>query len=139
MRPWNPWTPTLTNDALDSTNDQEALCADRIWKKPWINILEEAQEKQQKEGLASHHPAPPLTLIMLGLLWLQDINPDIDWTNLTMRFSSPKASLVAAIPHHIQSTQDSNISDVNAITSGGTQSPSTLNDGQESEEDVPLP
>ncbi|KAG5349248.1 hypothetical protein C0989_005022, partial [Termitomyces sp. Mn162] len=34
---------------------------------------------------------PPSTPIMLGLPWLQDINPDINWKNLTMQFPGPKA------------------------------------------------
>ncbi|KAG5338809.1 hypothetical protein C0989_006167 [Termitomyces sp. Mn162] len=33
------------------------------------------------------------TPIMLGLSWLQDINPNIDWRNLTMQFPGPKTSL----------------------------------------------
>ncbi|KNZ74454.1 hypothetical protein J132_06859 [Termitomyces sp. J132] len=76
---------------------------------------------------------------MLRLLWLQDVNPDIDWTNLTMQFPGPEASLVAAIPLCIQSTPDSNIPNVNASISREAQSPSTLNNSQEGEDDVPLP
>ncbi|KAG5329757.1 hypothetical protein C0989_009329 [Termitomyces sp. Mn162] len=38
------------NDAPDSANNQEALCADKIQNKPWIDVLEETQEKQWKEG-----------------------------------------------------------------------------------------
>ncbi|KAG5328398.1 hypothetical protein C0989_010483, partial [Termitomyces sp. Mn162] len=51
---------------------------------------------------------PPLTPIVLGLLWLQDVNPDINWKNLTMQFPSPKASLVAAIHLRLQSISDLN-------------------------------
>ncbi|KAG5335333.1 hypothetical protein C0989_001397 [Termitomyces sp. Mn162] len=78
------------------------------------------------------------TPIVLELLWLQDVNPDIDWMNLTMRFPSFKASLVAAIPLCIQSTPDSDIPNVDASIFRETQSPSTLNDCQ-GEDNVPLP
>ncbi|KAG5721783.1 hypothetical protein E4T56_gene8152 [Termitomyces sp. T112] len=33
------------NDILDSTNDQEALCMNKIQDRPWINIPEETQKK----------------------------------------------------------------------------------------------
>ncbi|KAG5733019.1 hypothetical protein E4T56_gene3599, partial [Termitomyces sp. T112] len=49
---------------------------------------------------------PPSTPIMLGLPWLQDINPDINWKNLTMQFPGPKASLVATIHLRLQSISD---------------------------------
>ncbi|KAG5325314.1 hypothetical protein C0989_011582, partial [Termitomyces sp. Mn162] len=52
---------------------------------------------------------PLLTPIMLGLPWLQDINPDINWKNLTMQFPSPKASLAAAIHLRFQSIPDLDI------------------------------
>ncbi|KAG5331635.1 hypothetical protein C0989_007822 [Termitomyces sp. Mn162] len=32
----------------------------------------------------------PPTPIMLGLPWLQDVNPNIDWKDLTMQFLAPK-------------------------------------------------
>ncbi|KAG5349099.1 hypothetical protein C0989_006028 [Termitomyces sp. Mn162] len=35
---------------------------------------------------------PPPTPIVLGLLWLQDVNPDINWKDLTMQFPSPEAT-----------------------------------------------
>ncbi|KAG5730315.1 hypothetical protein E4T56_gene10521 [Termitomyces sp. T112] len=82
---------------------------------------------------------PSLTSIMLRLPWLQDINPDIDWKNLTMQFSGPKASLAAAIPLHLQSILDCNTPNPNSSTSRATQSPSTLNGSQENEDDMPLP
>ncbi|KAG5733978.1 hypothetical protein E4T56_gene6788 [Termitomyces sp. T112] len=49
---------------------------------------------------------PPLTPIMLGLLWLQDVNPNINWKNLTMQFPGPEASLAAAIHLCFQSIPD---------------------------------
>ncbi|KAG5734777.1 hypothetical protein E4T56_gene665 [Termitomyces sp. T112] len=55
---------------------------------------------------------------MLRLPWLQDVNPNINWKNLTMQFPSPKASLVAAIPLCLQSISDSDISHPSASTSG---------------------
>ncbi|KAG5733023.1 hypothetical protein E4T56_gene3616 [Termitomyces sp. T112] len=50
----------------------------------------------QAQLLITQLPLP--TPIMLRLPWLQDINSDIDWKNLTMQFLGSKASLVAAIP-----------------------------------------
>ncbi|KAG5721949.1 hypothetical protein E4T56_gene18387 [Termitomyces sp. T112] len=49
---------------------------------------------------------PPSTPIVLGLLWLQDVNPDINWKNLTMQFPSPEASLAATIHLHFRSIPD---------------------------------
>ncbi|KAG5721451.1 hypothetical protein E4T56_gene13177 [Termitomyces sp. T112] len=77
---------------------------------------------------------PPSTPIMLRLPWLQDINPDIDWKNLTMQFPGPKASLVAAIPLCLQSISDSDISDSGTSTSGATQSPSTSDSNPDGKE-----
>ncbi|KAG5351271.1 hypothetical protein C0989_007165 [Termitomyces sp. Mn162] len=76
-----------------------------------------------------------LTLIVLGLPWLQNINPNIDWKNLTMQFSSPKASLAAAIPLHLQSVLDSDDSNPGTRTSRAAQSPST----SEGKENTTLP
>ncbi|KAG5721963.1 hypothetical protein E4T56_gene18482 [Termitomyces sp. T112] len=42
--------PDDHDDILDPTNDQKALCANRIQDSPWINVPEEMQEKRQKEG-----------------------------------------------------------------------------------------
>ncbi|KAG5718773.1 hypothetical protein E4T56_gene2722 [Termitomyces sp. T112] len=70
---------------------------------------------------------PPLTPIMLGLLWLQDVNPDINWKNLIMQFPGPKASLAAAIPLCLQSILDSDVSDSGTSTSRATLSPSISN------------
>ncbi|KAG5733974.1 hypothetical protein E4T56_gene7440 [Termitomyces sp. T112] len=80
-----------------------------------------------------------LTLIVLGLLWLQDINPDIDWKNLTIQFPGPEASLAAAIPLCLQPILDSDISDSGANTSRATQSPSTSNGDPEGEESATPP
>ncbi|KAG5352036.1 hypothetical protein C0989_004131 [Termitomyces sp. Mn162] len=82
---------------------------------------------------------PPLTLIVLGLPWLQDVNPNIDWKNLTMQFPSPKASLAAAIPLCLQSVSGSDVSDPGANTSGAAQSPSTFNSDPEGERNTTLP
>ncbi|KAG6876051.1 hypothetical protein C0993_005951 [Termitomyces sp. T159_Od127] len=38
---------------------------------------------------------PEVTPIVLGLLWLHDVNPDIDWKDLTMKFLSTGACLAA--------------------------------------------
>ncbi|KAG5350005.1 hypothetical protein C0989_000742 [Termitomyces sp. Mn162] len=70
---------------------------------------------------------PLLTPIVLGLLWLQDVNPDMDWKNLTIQFPSPKASLAATIPLCLQSSLDSDISDSSASTSRAIQSSLTSN------------
>ncbi|KAG5345829.1 hypothetical protein C0989_001290, partial [Termitomyces sp. Mn162] len=43
---------------------------------------------------------------MLGLLWLRDVNPNINWKNLTMQFPGPKASLAATIHLRFQSIPD---------------------------------
>ncbi|KAG5349425.1 hypothetical protein C0989_003996 [Termitomyces sp. Mn162] len=82
---------------------------------------------------------PPSTLIMLRLLWLQDVNPDINWKNLTIQFPGPKASLVATIPLCLQSISDSNISNPGTNASEATQSPSTSNSNPEGEENATLP
>ncbi|KAG5347998.1 hypothetical protein C0989_011271, partial [Termitomyces sp. Mn162] len=49
---------------------------------------------------------PPSTPIVLGLPWLQDVNPDINWKNLTMQFPGPEASLAAAIHLRFQPIPD---------------------------------
>ncbi|KAG5334140.1 hypothetical protein C0989_004340 [Termitomyces sp. Mn162] len=82
---------------------------------------------------------PPLTPIVLRLLWLQDINPDINWKDLTMQFPSPEASLAAAIPLCLQSILDSDISHPSTSTSGVTQNPSTSNDNPDKEGDATPP
>ncbi|KAG5726542.1 hypothetical protein E4T56_gene4661 [Termitomyces sp. T112] len=38
------------DDIPDPADNQEALCANRIQDSPWIDVLEETQEKQWKEG-----------------------------------------------------------------------------------------
>ncbi|KNZ75209.1 hypothetical protein J132_03930 [Termitomyces sp. J132] len=82
---------------------------------------------------------PPLTPIMLGLPWLQDVNPNIDWKDLTMQFPGPKVSLAATIRLHLQSIPDSDISHPSASTSRVTQNPSTSNDNPDNEGDATLP
>ncbi|KAG5336890.1 hypothetical protein C0989_011647 [Termitomyces sp. Mn162] len=63
---------------------------------------------------------PPLTPIVLRLSWLQDINSNINWKNLTMQFLSPKASLAATIPLCLQFISDSDVSNPNANPSRAT-------------------
>ncbi|KAG5735323.1 hypothetical protein E4T56_gene11060 [Termitomyces sp. T112] len=70
---------------------------------------------------------PPLTPIVLGLPWLRDVNPDINWKNLTMQFPSPEASLVAAIHLCFQSISDLNAPCPDTITSRMTQDSPTPN------------
>ncbi|KAG5730217.1 hypothetical protein E4T56_gene11671 [Termitomyces sp. T112] len=82
---------------------------------------------------------PLLTPIMLGLPWLQDVNPDIDGKNLTMQFPSPEVSLAAAIPLCRQSIPDSDVSHPGASTSGATQCPSTSDDNPDKEGDATPP
>ncbi|KAG5724402.1 hypothetical protein E4T56_gene15992 [Termitomyces sp. T112] len=78
---------------------------------------------------------PPSTPIVLGLPWLRDINPNINWKNLTMQFPGPKASLAAAIHLRLQSISDLDIPCPNTITSRTTQDSPTPNanpDGERS-------
>ncbi|KAG5348014.1 hypothetical protein C0989_011143 [Termitomyces sp. Mn162] len=42
--------PDNRNDIPDPADNQEALCANRIQDSPWIDMLEETQEKRWKEG-----------------------------------------------------------------------------------------
>ncbi|KAG5349782.1 hypothetical protein C0989_001887 [Termitomyces sp. Mn162] len=44
---------------------------------------------------------PPLTPIVLGLPWLQDVNPDIDWKDLTMQFPSPEHQHLRSNPESL--------------------------------------
>ncbi|KNZ73134.1 hypothetical protein J132_01046 [Termitomyces sp. J132] len=82
---------------------------------------------------------PPLTPIVLGLPWLQDVNPNIDWKDLTMQFPGPEASLAAAIPLRLQSIPDSDVFHPGASTSGVIQSPSTSNDNPNKDGDTTPP
>ncbi|KNZ78592.1 hypothetical protein J132_11162 [Termitomyces sp. J132] len=91
----------------------------------------------QAQLLVTQLPLP--TPIVLGLPWLQDVNPNIDWKDLTMQFPSPKASLAAAIPLHLQSIPDLDVSHPSASTSRATQSPSTSDDNPNEEGDATLP
>ncbi|KAG5332401.1 hypothetical protein C0989_007063 [Termitomyces sp. Mn162] len=81
----------------------------------------------------------PPTPIVLGLLWLQGINSNINWKDFTMQFPGPKVSLAATIPLHLQFILDSNVSHPSASTSRATQSPSTSNDNPDKEGDATLP
>ncbi|KAG5735475.1 hypothetical protein E4T56_gene11129 [Termitomyces sp. T112] len=85
----------------------------------------------QAQLLVTQLPLP--TPIVLGLPWLQDVNPDIDWKNLTMQFPSPKASLAATIPLCLQSISDSDISHPGTSTFRATQSPSTSKNNPDKE------
>ncbi|KAG5349372.1 hypothetical protein C0989_004335 [Termitomyces sp. Mn162] len=82
---------------------------------------------------------PPSTPIVLGLPWLQDVNPNIDWKDLTMQFPSPEASLAATIPLCLQSIPDSDVSHPSASTSRVIQSPSTSDDNPNKEGDATPP
>ncbi|KAG6867481.1 hypothetical protein C0993_002279 [Termitomyces sp. T159_Od127] len=46
----DPDSPTDPHNTPDYADDKEALCASRFRNWPWINILEETQEKRQREG-----------------------------------------------------------------------------------------
>ncbi|KAG5333726.1 hypothetical protein C0989_005031 [Termitomyces sp. Mn162] len=91
----------------------------------------------QAQLLITQLPLP--TPIMLRLPWLQDVNPNINWKNLTMQFPGPEVSLVAAIPLCLQSIPDSDVSHPGTSTSRATQSPSTSDDNPNKEGDATLP
>ncbi|KAG5718580.1 hypothetical protein E4T56_gene16600 [Termitomyces sp. T112] len=82
---------------------------------------------------------PPPTPIVLRLPWLQDVNPNIDWKDLTMQFPGPKASLAAAIRLRLQSIPDSDVSHPGTSTSRATQNPSTSDDNPDKEGDATPP
>ncbi|KAG5333911.1 hypothetical protein C0989_004663, partial [Termitomyces sp. Mn162] len=42
----NPNNLQDPNNAPDSADNQETLCINKIWNRPWIDVLEETQEKQ---------------------------------------------------------------------------------------------
>ncbi|KAG6867852.1 hypothetical protein C0993_010226 [Termitomyces sp. T159_Od127] len=46
----DPDLPTDPPDTLDYANNEEALCASRFRNQLWIDVLEETQEKQRREG-----------------------------------------------------------------------------------------
>ncbi|KAG6876413.1 hypothetical protein C0993_003274 [Termitomyces sp. T159_Od127] len=48
---------------------------------------------------------PETTPIILGLPWLRNINPDIDWRDLTMKFPRPGACLTT-VHLHLQPTNN---------------------------------
>ncbi|KAG5332402.1 hypothetical protein C0989_007064 [Termitomyces sp. Mn162] len=71
--------PDDHNNIPDPANDQEALCANRIWNSPWIDMPEEMQEKQQKEGtciLCDHGPDPNIFSTPATLLRTTILTPD---------------------------------------------------------------
>ncbi|KAG5719227.1 hypothetical protein E4T56_gene13415 [Termitomyces sp. T112] len=82
---------------------------------------------------------PLSTPIVLRLPWLQDVNPNINWKNLTMQIPSPEASLAATIPLHLQYISDSDVSNPSTSTPRVTQSLSTSNSNPDSEGSTTLP
>ncbi|KAG5729760.1 hypothetical protein E4T56_gene911 [Termitomyces sp. T112] len=85
---------------------------------------------------------PLSTPIVLGLPWLRDVNPDINWKNLTMQFPGPEASLAAAIHLHLQSISDLDVPHPDTITSRTTQdspTPDANPDGERSTTPSRLP
>ncbi|KAG5723577.1 hypothetical protein E4T56_gene18117 [Termitomyces sp. T112] len=91
--------PNNRDDIPDPANDQEALCANRIQDSPWINVPEETQEKQRKEGAC----------ILCGLEDALDHGP---YPNI---FSAPATLLRAMIlapdnpPAHLPSHSSTNL------------------------------
>ncbi|KAG5721942.1 hypothetical protein E4T56_gene18412 [Termitomyces sp. T112] len=119
--------PALVDSGTSSTfvSSQLDLCCNDLNKPLELQLFDESPTST---GITQYHdntitldhelqfqaqflvtPLPLSTPIILGLPWLQDINSDIDWKNLTMQFSSPKASLAATIPLCLQSILDPNI------------------------------
>ncbi|KAG5727964.1 hypothetical protein E4T56_gene19433 [Termitomyces sp. T112] len=111
----------------------------------WRNDLDKPLELQLFDGsptmtrITQYHNNTLTLNNDLQLPWLQDVNPDIDWKDLTMQFPGPKASLAATIPLRLQSIPDLNVSHPAASTSGATQSPSTSNDNPNKEGDATPP
>ncbi|KNZ80763.1 hypothetical protein J132_04268 [Termitomyces sp. J132] len=62
---------------------------------------------------------PPSTPIVLGLPWLRDVNPDINWKDLTMQLPGPEASLAAAIHLRFQPIPDPDATSDPTATSTG--------------------
>ncbi|KAG5735086.1 hypothetical protein E4T56_gene20480 [Termitomyces sp. T112] len=98
--------PDDHDDIPDPANDQEALCMNRIQDSPWINVPEEMQEKQQKEGTCilcgledalDHGPNPnvistPATLLRATVLALDNPPahlPSHSSTNLLLHTTLP--------------------------------------------------
>ncbi|KAG5333425.1 hypothetical protein C0989_005781, partial [Termitomyces sp. Mn162] len=77
--------PDDCNNILDPADDQEALCANRIQDSQWIDVLEEMQEKQWKEGACilcgledalDHGPHPDVFSAPATLLHAMMLAPD---------------------------------------------------------------
>ncbi|KAG5735425.1 hypothetical protein E4T56_gene12790 [Termitomyces sp. T112] len=127
------------NNVLNSVDNQEALCTSKIWNRPWIDIPEETQKSQQKDGACILCGEQGHFIRSCSKQQLQDINPNIDWQNLTMQFSGSKASLAATIPLRLQPISDLDVSNPSTSTSRATQSPSTSNSDLEDEENMTPP
>ncbi|KAG5334287.1 hypothetical protein C0989_003510, partial [Termitomyces sp. Mn162] len=69
---------------------------------------------------------------------LINVNPDIDWRNLTMQFAGPEASLAAAIPLCLLCL-DPNAPAPKPSNSKATHFPTNLKDNWKREESAPLP
>ncbi|KAG5349187.1 hypothetical protein C0989_005412 [Termitomyces sp. Mn162] len=91
--------PNDHDNILDPANDQEALCANRIQDSLWIDVPEEMQEKQRKEGVC----------ILCGLKDALDRGPDPDV------FSAPATLLRTTVlapdnsPAHLPSHSSTNL------------------------------
>ncbi|KAG5349199.1 hypothetical protein C0989_005288 [Termitomyces sp. Mn162] len=81
----------------DPTNDQEALCVNRIWDSPWIDMLEETQEKQQKEGITPPSHSSTNLLLCTTLPFTDNPVPTLVDSSATDNFINE--SLVALAPH----------------------------------------
>ncbi|KAG5350167.1 hypothetical protein C0989_012429 [Termitomyces sp. Mn162] len=71
--------PDNLNNVPDSANNQEALCMNKIRDRPWIDILEETQERQWKDGLEDaldHGPDPNVFSALAILLCAMVLVPD---------------------------------------------------------------
>ncbi|KAG5735144.1 hypothetical protein E4T56_gene20456 [Termitomyces sp. T112] len=98
-------SPTIIG--ITQYHDNTLTLNNDLWFQAWLLITQ----------------LPPTTLIVLGLPWLQDVNSDIDWKNLTIQFPSSQARLVAAIFLHLQSVLGPNIPAPGTSTSRAIQSP----------------
>ncbi|KAG6882687.1 hypothetical protein C0992_010953 [Termitomyces sp. T32_za158] len=65
------------------------------------------------------------TSILLGLPWLRNVNPNIDWATLTMKFDTPGAELAAAI-HLLPSPNLDNTEPRDASNTPEPRSPTPL-------------
>ncbi|KAG5725246.1 hypothetical protein E4T56_gene12714 [Termitomyces sp. T112] len=124
-----------------------ALALQHLWSLPTPILLKLFDSDPTPTGDITHYFQVQLlvtqlsesTLIVLGLSWLEDINPNINWKDLSMWFSGLKASLAAAILLHLQPSSDTDIPDLDSSNSGATQTLTTLKDNQEREESAPPP